>query len=300
MRKWLILILLFGMTFLPSKAGAQSEIIFEALDVGLWSEYDQPSMLVLSEFQLSQDTSVPAVVTIRFPKGGNLMAVAVEQNGGLFNATFDGPQEQGNWQTIRINVETYDIYRVEYYQPLARDGDKRAFEYQWFGDYAVNAFSINILIPPDSENVTSAPLLSSLINSPEGGIVGSFSQTSLKAGDVFAFKLGYTRASDAVMDPASSNSVQPSQPIGPDTPGRVSTENLPYMIGGVGVVLIVIALFFYWRSNQSGMGTTPRKRRRAQQEESGEGQAYCHECGARAQASDRFCRTCGSRLRTGS
>ena len=300
MRKWLVLILLVGLFLIPSEAGAQGEIKFESLDVGLWSEFDQPSMLVISEFQLSQDTPVPAQVTFRFPKGGNLMAVAVEQDGGLFNANFEGPQEQGNWQTIQVSVETYDTYRVEYYQPLIRDGDQRTFAYQWFGDYAVNAFSINILIPPDSENVTSAPILSNLVSSPDGGISGSALKNGLAAGQAFDFRLEYTRPSEEVMNPDTSNSVQPSQPIGPDTPGRVSSDNITYLIGGVGVVLIVIALFFYWRSTQSSVEATPRKRRRTRQEESGEGQAYCHECGARAQASDRFCRTCGSRLRTGS
>ena len=300
MRKWLVFFLLAGLLFLPSNAGAQSGITFESLDVGLWSEYDQPSMLVINEFRLAQDTPLPALVTIHLPEGSNLVAVAVEQNGGLFNATFEGPQEQDNWQVIKINVETYDAYRVEYYQPLTRTGDKRAFTYQWFGDYAANAFSVNILIPPDSENVTSTPILSNLVSSPDGGIVGSLSRTGLQAGDAFDFTVEYARLSETVMAPASSSNVQPSQPIGSDTPGRVSIDNMPYVIGGVGVVLIVIALFFYLRSTQSGASVTSRKRRRAHQEETGEGQAYCHECGSRAQASDRFCRTCGSRLRTGS
>jgi hypothetical protein len=298
MRKWLVFILLLGLMLFPAKAGAQNEIKFETLAVGLWSEYDQPSMLVINEFVLSEDTPVPAVVTIRFPKGGNLMAVAVSENGGLFNANFEGPAEQGNWQTIRINVESYDPYRVEYYQQLTRDGNKREFEYQWSGEYAVKDLTINMLIPPDSENVVSSPLLPNLVNSPDGGITGSVSKSGLTAGQSFNFKLEYTRESDVVMNPGDANSVQPSEPIGPETTGRVSIDNMPYVIGGVGVVLIVIALFFYFRSTQVGTAT-PRRRRRPQSGES-EGQAYCHECGARARASDRFCRTCGSRLRTDS
>ncbi len=298
MRKWLVFILLLGLMMFPAQAGAQNEIKFETLAVGLWSEYDQSSMLVINEFVLSRDTPVPAVVTMRFPKGGNLMAVAVSENGGLFNANFEGPTEQGNWQTIRINVESYDPYRVEYYQQLTRDGNKREFEYQWSGEYAVKDLTVNLLIPPDSGNVVSSPLLPNLVNSPDGGITGSASKSGLTAGQSFNFKLEYTRESDAVMNPGDANSVQPSEPIGPETTGRVSIDNMPYVIGGVGVVLIVIALFFYWRSTQAGTAA-PRRRRRPQSGES-EGQAYCHECGARAQASDRFCRTCGSRLRTGS
>jgi hypothetical protein len=59
--------------------------------------------------------------------------------------------------------------------------------------------------------------------------------------------------------------------------------------------LIAIALFSYWRSTQSSE-EKPQRRRHHQNEAESE-QAYCHECGARAHAGDRFCRTCGSRLR---
>ncbi len=298
MQKWLVFILLLGLMLFPAKAGAQNEIKFETLVVGLWSEFDQPSMLVINEFVLSEDTPVPAVVTMRFPKGGNLMAVAVSENGGLFNANFEGPAEQGNWQTIRINVETYNPYRVEYYQQLTRDGNKREFEYQWSGEYAVKDLTVSVLVPPDSENVVSSPLLPNLVNSPDGGITGSASKSGLTAGQSFNFKLEYARESDTVIQPEDANSVQPSEPIGSDTAGRVSIDRMPYVIGGVGVVLIVIALFFYWRSTQSNV-PTQRRRKRPQSGES-QGQAYCHECGARARTGDRFCRTCGSRLRTDS
>jgi len=298
MRRWLVFLLILGLTAFPSKAGAQNEIKFESLKVELWSEFDQPSMLVISEFVLSRDTPVPAVVTMRFPKEGNLVAVAVGQDGGLFDMNYEGPEEQGNWQTIRINVQTYDPYRIEYYQPLRRGGNKRTFEYQWFGEYAVENLNINVLIPADSGNFLSSPILPDMIETGNGGIVGSTSTSGLTAGQPYDFTLEYTRDSDAVMKPAQENNVQPSESIGPDTAGRVSIDRMPYVIGGVGVVLIVIALFFYWRSTQSSV-SAPR-RRRHQHSDAAEGQAYCHECGARAREGDRFCRTCGSRLRTGS
>lgn len=298
MRKWLGFILLLGLLAFPSIAGAQNEIQFDSLKVELWSEYDQPSMLVISEFVLSKDIPVPATVTMRIPKEANLMAVAVNQGGNLFNANFEGPDEQGNWLTIRVDVQSYDPYRIEYYQPLERDGQVRRFEYQWFGDYAVQDIAINLLVPSDSTDLVTSPTVSN--TTVNGGfIVGSTAKSGLNAGEPFKFDLEYARQSDTVANPESSTAVQPSEPIGADTEGRVAIDQMPYVIGGVGVVLIVIALFFYWRSTQSNISASPRRRRR-QKDESSEEQAYCHECGTRAQAGDRFCRTCGSRLRMGS
>ncbi len=299
MRKWLGFILLLGLLMFPSKAGAQNEIKFDSLNVELWSEFDQPSMLVINEFVLSKDIPVPATVTMRFPEGGNLVAVAVNQGGALYNAIFESGEEQANWQTIKINVQSYDPYRIEYYQKLTRDGSKRKFEYLWFGDYAVQKLAVNLLVPSDSTGLVTSPILSN--TATDGGFtVGSATQNGLDAGQSYKFSLEYSRKSDALTNSEPTPVVQPSEPITTDTAGRVSIDKMPYVIGGVGVVLIVIALFFYWRSTQSSLSTTPRRRRRQNlNEESVEGQAYCHECGARAREGDRFCRTCGSRLRTG-
>ena len=89
----------------PSTAGAQGGTKLDSLNIELWSEYDQPTMLVINQFVVSQDTSLPASVTLRFPKDGNLVAVAVEKNGEFFNKDFTPPVEQGDWQTVTINVE---------------------------------------------------------------------------------------------------------------------------------------------------------------------------------------------------
>ncbi len=249
MRRWLVFGLLFGVMVFPFTVGAQGGTKLDALNIELWSEYDQPSMLVINQFVVSQDTSLPASVTLRFPKDGNLVAVAVEKNGEFFNKDFTPPAEQGNWQTVTINVDSYDPHRIEYYQPLTRDGNKRAFKYQWFGDYSVKQFDVTIFVPADGTELITSPVLQSTSTSKNGLL----------------------------------------------TSGTV-TKNEMKMGGGFGLALIVIALFSYWRSTQSSE-EKPQRRRHPQNEAESEEQAYCHECGARAHAGDRFCRTCGSRLR---
>jgi hypothetical protein len=296
MRKWLVFSLLLALLIFPSMVGAQGTVKLDLMSVELWSEYDKPSMLVINQFVASQDTQLPARVTLRFPKDGNLVAVAVESSDGLFNKDFDPPAEQGDWQAVTINVETYDPHRIEYYQPLTRDGDKRQFKYQWFGDYYAKEFSVSILVPADSTELITSPVLQSTRDSVNGlGISGTVVKNDLKMGNSFQFDLEYQRTSSVLMDPEAADQVQPSEPVGADTPGRVSITNLPLIIGGFGLALIGIALFAYYRSTQSNE-TKPRRRRRANPAEGGE-QAYCHECGARANPGDRFCRTCGSRLR---
>jgi hypothetical protein len=299
MHKWLVFALFFALMVAPSTAGAQGGTKLQSINIELWSEYDQPTMLVINEFVVSEDTPLPAAVTMRFPKDANLVAVAVETSSGLFNKDFTGPVEQGNWQTITINAETYETHRIEYYQPLNRDGNKRQFKYQWFGDYYVNEFTVAILVPADSTELNTSPVLENTAPAENGaGISGTIKKEHLKMGSSFQFNLEYQRTSDALTASDQPGQVQPAASVGEDTPGRVSIANLPWIIGGFGLALIVIALFTYLRSTRSSEARPNRRRRRRQAEDTDESQAYCHECGARANPADRFCRTCGSRLRT--
>jgi hypothetical protein len=284
----------------PSSVGAEGGTKLDSLNIELWSEYDQPTMLVINEFVVSQETPLPTSVTLRFPKDGNLVHVAVENSDGkLYNKGFAPPAQQGIWQTVTINVESYQPHRIEYYQPLTRQGNQREFKYQWFGDYYVKQFNVMILIPADSTELVTSPVLQSTSTSKDGLLTtGTVTKSEMKVMNSFQFDLQYQRTSNTLSAPDEANEVQPSEPVGENTAGRVSITNLPWIIGGFGLALIVIALFSYWRSTQSSEEKPQRRRRRQTETESTEAeQAYCHECGTRAHAGDRFCRTCGSRLR---
>jgi hypothetical protein len=141
------------------------------------------------------------------------------------------------------------------------------------------------------------------LQSERGLLFGNTSKRDLKMGGSYQFDLEYARNTDQLADPNQATQVNPSDPLNSDTEGRVPVENLPWIIGGIGIGLIGIALFIYWRSTQTKSDpTTKRTRRKRQDAPSGEASGellYCHECGTRANPGDRFCRTCGSRLRTG-
>lgn len=295
MLKWLVFIVLLVGVIIPFAAEAQGETKLDAINIELWSEYDEPSMLVIYQFIVSQDTPLPAEITLRFPKEGNLVAVAVEDSGQLFLKDFTPPVEQGDWQAIKIRAESYAPHRIEYYQPLRLDGNKRQFRYQWFGDYPVKQFTVALLVPADSTELITSPLLENTASEANGLITsGSVTRNDLRMGNSFQFSLEYQRTSNALISPETQ--IEPAAPVNEDTPGRVSIANLPWIIGLFGIALIGIALFSYWRSTQYGE-SEPRKRRPPKVQATTEGQGYCQECGARAYVGDRFCRTCGSRLR---
>jgi len=293
MRKWLILFLALFI-LIPLSVKAQGTVAVDSLKVRLWSEHDQPSMLVIYDFNVTSDTLMPATVDIKIPKDGNITAVAFEENGALLNADFTGPVKDGDWQVLTFHIKSQTTYHLEYYQPLTREGNIRTFNYQWAGEYAVKEFSLEIQVPADSTGTKTTPTIPFVQDQPilSGGAVMS----GLKAGQPYQVQLQYSRTSEETVIASPSSPVEPSQPLNASTDGRVTLDKLPYVLGGVGAILILSALFYSLRANSFQL-PKPRKRHHLAEDQST--QTYCHECGARAQAGDRFCRTCGSKLRSG-
>jgi len=304
MRKWSIFALLLGLIIFHSNADAQSGTKLKNINIELWSEYDQPSMLVIQEFVVAESTTLPADVTLRFPKNANLIGVAFNNAGELINTEFEGPKDHGEWQIVILKVHSYDPHRIEYYQPLTREQNKRKFSFQWFGDYSVQEFHLSALIPLDSTDIITSPILPRTSTTSNGLLLAdSAGSTKLKMGQSYDFQIEYTRESEAVTNPTGATNVQPVAPVGSDTPGRVTINKLPWIISGfgLGLIAVIFVLFSYWRSLQSSSSSNgSRKHRRQRAEETASSQVYCHECGSRAHPSDRFCRTCGNKLRTGS
>jgi hypothetical protein len=294
MRKWLILLTALVLLF-PTPAQAQGTVALDSLKVLLWSEYDQPSMLVIYDFTLTEDTQVPATMDIRFPKDANITAVAYQSADSLLLANYQTqPEEDANWQVIRLFLTERTSYHIEYYQPLKRDGDQRSFTYQWTGDYPVNDFDVEVQVPGDSKGVKTDPAIPLTQNRPflSGGAV----MNGLGQGKSYQLQLEYSRSNEtAVVTPVSSQ-VEPIVPVDENTDGRSTLGNLPLILGGFGVVLILVALVYFLRG-QSTIGTSkPRKRSRSDSQEPGM-PSYCPECGTRSHEGDRFCRTCGGKLR---
>lgn len=290
MRKWFVLVVLLVL-LIPAPARAQTELTLESLKVTLWPEYDQPSLLVLYDFEVAAGTPLPVTANIRIPRDANITAVAYESETGLLNAEFSGPQEDGDWQVISFFIRQPAVYRLEYYQPLKYEGAVRSFKYKWPGDYAVNDFRLEVQIPADSTSVKTTPVLPFTLETPFQS--GRASLDNLAAEEYYQLELQYARASNETVFPPASAQVD-TEPLTQDTAGRVSLDNLPYYLLGFGIVLIAGAAY-YFRHLNAAPASKPRKR--VQKAAAAESQTYCHECGTRALAEDRFCRVCGTKLR---
>ncbi len=296
LRKWLFLPLLFALLItITFPSSAQAEIALDTVSVQLWPEFDQPAMLVVYDFTLPEGASLPLDVTLRIPTDATLIAVAYAPAGNLLNAPYQEPYEEGGWQLVTLTVDTVAPYHLEYYAPLTRVELQRDYVYLWAGDYAVNTFNVSVKVPVDTTEFTTDPQMKDA--TPEGSAQTylEWGTSNLGADQQLPIRLTYTKTSDRL-----SVSDQPLETgtVDESTQGRVSLSNyLPYILGGLGVFLIVGGGIYFWQSSKGK--PRPRRRHTSHAVDDESENVYCHQCGKRAQAGDRFCRTCGTRMRKG-
>ena len=296
MRKWLALLILGCTLALPSRAASQEPLRLASLEVKLWPEYDRPSMLVIYDFQLPEGTTLPAQVSLRVPADAEVNAVAALQNGEFVNSDYDISDAEGGWRTVTVIVDAPAAYRIEYYRPLNISGARREFNFEWPGDYEVHAFTVSVQQPVDTTSMSTDPSYPSK-KETDGLTYYTSPVSSLKQDEAFNVAVQYEKTSDRLTVPTSD--IQPSAPLNENTTGRVSLSNyVPYIIGALGVTLVVggLGYYFLWGKPRSSE-KRPRRRSHPRQTETAGGEVYCHQCGQRARPTDRFCRVCGTRLR---
>lgn len=296
MQRWLLVVVSLGVMALARPAQGQIPISLSSLEVQLWPEYDQPSVLVIYDFRLPASTQLPVNIAIRFPKDANLTAVASQAaDGSYLNTSYVGPSVGDPWQTVTVQIRSTAVYHMEYYQPLSKSGGVRQFSYLWPGDYAVDDFGVSVRTPLDTTNLTTDPAMPSAQGS-DGATYLKKDFGAVGLGQQIPIQLNYTKTSDALS--ASQQDLRPSQPLGANTPGRVMLSNyLPYIVGALGLALIIGGAVYFWQSSRGNRAARPRHRARAVPGGEIESDVYCHQCGTRARVGDHFCRVCGTRLR---
>jgi len=285
-------------------ARAQGEVKLSSLQVDLWPEYDKPTVLVIYHITLPASISLPVDLSLRIPAAaGEPSAVAVRQltaegQPSLFTISYKR-QVDGDWGVISLKATMPEV-QLEYYDPgLVKQGEARQFEYRWPGDYAVDSLDVQVQQPVGASEMSISPASGAATTGNDGLMYYKKDVGALQAGQTFSLMVNYKKSGDELS--AASLQVQPSAPVTSITPGQNALMTiLPWALGAFGLVLIAGGGAWYYFSGRKKKedGRHPHRRRSAAQAETEEeGFIYCHQCGKRASPGDRFCRTCGTKLR---
>lgn len=281
---------------------SQEIISISSVQVEIWPEFDRPEVLVIYHVLLTDDTQLPALVTIKIPTKAELTAVAVEDPTlGLILADYS-LLEESNWTKLTI-IATTPILQLEYYDSILKTGNMRQIIFEWMSDVPVDAFSVAFQNPISATDIKLNPSSIAIQSGQYNLLYNIIEAVSLRAGEKFTFTASYEKGDDVLS--VASLPVEPLVPLD-ETAGQINWNSvLPWIMGIVGLIFIILGLlvFFGFKGRfkisdrkRSGYPKSDKKR----QEKSDNSVAnYCSECGQRAQPGDQFCRSCGNQLTRG-
>lgn len=301
MKKWCVaLFILFNIVY-PDLASAQEVPTIETLHVDLWPEYDKPDMLVIYRLELSSDVSPPIKLNFRIPvEAGEPHAVAIRSaDGSLLTAPYERSID-GEWAVISL-LATMPGIQIEYYDPLLhKDNTHRSFQYTWLGDYPVESLTIQVQQPFDASALGIIPTETGVFSGSDGYNYYTLNLGNQPLGEEQIISIQYTKSSDQLG--VERLPVQPVKPIRSSISGRMNLNYIPWGLGILGLSLLTGGIYWYWQLGKKLPKTnSPRNRSTSKQKKSEptiDETVYCHQCGKRAALGDRYCRSCGSKLRS--
>jgi len=267
--------------------------------INIWPEYDRPGVLIFYQITLSSQTSLPATLTLRIPKvAGKPFNVAMKEIDGRPYTLPSTSFVEGDWIKVTFTTPVPEI-QLEYYDPaIIITASKHEFQYIWPGDFDIGNSVLIVRQPLAADNFQIQPGMGSGRTNNDGFMEYESVIGELKAGIPFSINIGYNKTGNDLS--ASALSVSPVEPVTTSTRWWQNPQALPYALGILGILLILISVYWYWRSGKT-LTTAFRRRHapsRLKESESESVGVFCHRCGRKAVIGDIFCRSCGTKLKT--
>lgn len=283
-----------------------SELSISHMEIDIWPEYDQPSVLVVFHVSFSSTASLPARVSLRIPaSAGDPYSVVMKDLDGMFYDLEYSIIPDGDWNRIEFVTSSQDL-QLEFYKPYFNKSNvSRGFFFSWISDYSIQNLSIRIQQPRTAMDMVIQPDPGAGVVNPDDGLTYyKMDYGSIEKGESLTVSLLYVKTNNDL-----SASIIPVNPV--DTlPGQrtiwQSIESvLPSIWGNRNLITTVslllggLLLFALLLVVVRGpiIRSSPRpKTSQTRSPSKEEKETYCFQCGKKARPGDVFCRTCGSKL----
>ncbi|MCA9971421.1 MAG: zinc ribbon domain-containing protein [Anaerolineales bacterium] len=307
MKRLLFTLFLLGASLLPLELQAQANNVtaIESLEVSLWPDYDQRNVLVLLTGTLAE----PGTVTIPLPENASFHVLARIDEQGLMFDDLDPPQI-GDGQLTFTTPDTQ--FRMEYYLPYTANGLQRSFTFSWQAAVPVNQLMVSVQQPAAATTLAVTPADAGQVEGQDDGLIyHNLAAQSVSAGQLVQFTVEYVMSADTL---TASVSAPAAVVDGQETAVQPGSDNpiaaWAIGLGVAGLLLVGGAVAWQLSTQRQQRGKRkPRPRRaapptprpqaapRRPAKSAAQTARFCHECGEAAVAGDKFCRSCGTRLK---
>jgi hypothetical protein len=291
-----VLVLLTALVWQPGLANALSDSVFEKVNVTVWPEYGDPSVLVVYETHLSEALNFPREVTLSLPDECEVEKVSIQRTDGELLPIAWDVHENGEWQQIHFAaVSPVSVLQCRGLG-IEAEGSSRKFTFKWSSDAVVKTLFLAVYQPYGAGGLLIEPSLSQMDELDDGRKVYSqyYGQTTLDEGIV----LDVEYEKDITNPDYPALSVSAVSPLDSGIIGHSASplNVVVWLVAVAAMVLILVAIYYWWISRRMkrkkdhvvrGVGIlNPEKQA-----------VFCHECGSRSKAGDTYCRSCGTELR---
>jgi len=296
LKKATILLVLLISLF-PAPVRGQETVQIERIVVELWPEYDHPGVLVIYRVFLSPEVSLPAEVTFNIPaEVGQPNAVAVRGTEDQMMSVQFERVVKGDRADVSFTATSQEI-QFEYYDPgLMVQGSRRSYQYTWPANHPVDAAVFQVQRPRGADDLEITPPFGESFQGSDGLMYFRTAESEMEVGQEQVIQVSYEKDTDALS--IGDQPVQSSTSIEPQISFSFQGRNLiPWILGGLGVLLILGAGGLYWRfGRQMTTEHSPEREGAASKPVFPDQGSYCPQCGSKTGENDRFCRVCGQRL----
>jgi hypothetical protein len=308
--KLIILLLLTGIFFCSAAQVPAADLKISHMEVDIWPEYDQPSVLLIFRISFSADANYPARISLRIPaSAGSPYSVAMKDLDGLLYDLEYTVIPDGNWNRIEFVTSSQDL-QIEFYESYIQESDiTRTYGFSWISDYPIDDLVINVQKPKFATIMSILPDGGEGTVNPDDGLTYySIEYGTVEKGSTIELDISYIKTNDGLS--ASTVPVNPTEPLpGPKSLWQNLGSILPTLwqnksLSITGFLLLgALVSFSLLAIIVRGRKTSPKILRKIPvgKEKSSpaalpDKEVYCYQCGKRAKPGDAFCRTCGSKL----
>jgi hypothetical protein len=288
----------------PFQAMAQAEVTrLTELAVELWPDYDRPSVLVLLTGALPEDAALPATLSIPYPAGAEIHAVASFNETGVLVSDVDYSAADG----LLTLTTPSSRFRVEYYAPYTVNGNEYTFTFEWTSPLIIDEMTTVVQQPVAATDFRVTPAPTGSATRGDGLTYHTLAARPVAANEPVTVELAYTVEAPVLSAPSQElPGTTATASSGTSTATSVGLS-LWWIAAAAGALALLAGAWYVGRQQgrkasrqrkpqpsrpapKGGATTTPTKKPPVAR--------YCHNCGQAAQPGDTFCRHCGAQLKS--
>ncbi len=282
-----LIALVTALAILPARADDPNRLT--QLKISVWLEYDRPTVLVMLDGALADQSNLPREVSVLIPSGAtSLVTTWANPDGSFAREQPSQAQDLGNGFTRVTFTVTQPNYHVEYYHDALRGAPNKTLDFVFQTLAPADQLTLEFQQPLAATNFSVSPATPTTRTDSAGFKYFILPYSNVAAGQTIAAQVKYTKT-----DP--NPSVSPT--AAPETSNPWNT--IFVLVALISLGLVIVLGIFIWQQNIRGepIGARSDTHPVRHKPRGGAARAYCSQCGHALNAEDNFCPRCGAKRR---